>query len=149
MKQAASRIGLFMAKKGTKGDLAEMGRIRAIGISLGSNPSMIRVVNEDGSLYVGRTFEKFMGRVRGPAGAKSIVHDSEVVPAGCRFAFELRVPRDRFTEEQIASIFACMQVIGVGSAKALERGKFKVNQVEISDAKRPKKEPAAESDETK
>jgi len=84
-----------------------------------------------------------MGRVHSPSGAKSIVHDSEVVPAGYRFAFELRVPRERLTEDQIAQVCACMQVVGLGSARSMERGKFRVDQLTITDAK-PKPKAKAE-----
>lgn len=136
LKQSASRIGLFVAKRGTKGDLAEMGRVRAAGISLGGDPRLIRLMSADGTPYLGGRFEKFMGRVRTPQGEKSIVHDSEIAPAGCRFSFELRTPRERFSEEQIATICACLQVVGVGSAKALERGKIRIDRLEIVGAKK-------------
>jgi len=138
LKQAASRLGLFVAKRGTKGDLAEMARVRAAGISLGKDPSRIRILNPDGSPYVGGVFEKFMGRVNTPSGKMSIVHDTEIVPPGRRFSFELRVPRDRLTEGQIASIFAALQEIGLGSARSLERGKFRIDTLTITDTK-PKK----------
>lgn len=135
LKQAASRIGFFKKKIGSKGDMAEMGRVRAAGISLGGEPEEIRLIGPDGKPYRGGLFEKFMGRVNTPQGAKSIVHDSEIAPPGCRFTFELRVAKGRFTKDIIAQMFAAAQQLGLGSARSMERGKFKVEKLEIMDVK--------------
>ena len=137
MKAAASRLGLFQAKGkiGSKGDLAEMGRIRAIGNSLNGDPERIHLFDADGK-PAGTTFQKYHGRVSTPQGARSIVHDSETAPAGSRFAFELRFPPKRLSEKDVVMIFAAMRNIGLGSAKALERGKFEVLDLEIVGAEK-------------
>ena len=131
LKQAASRLGIFKKAIGTKGDMAEMGRAEAFGISAGSHRERIRIMNPDGSPYMGNQFEKFMGRVNTPQGAKSIVHDSETAPAGCQFEFEFRMPGKLVTEEQLVSVFSAAMVCGLGSAKAMERGKFRIDRLEL------------------
>jgi len=133
LKQSASRLGIFVNKKGSKGDMAEMGEVRARGISLGEIPRRVRIMGPDGNPYLGNVFEKFMGRVSTPQGAKSIVHDSEIAPPGCRFSFEFRYAAGKIKDEDMARVIACAQILGLGSAKALERGKFKVNKLTIYD----------------
>jgi hypothetical protein len=72
-----------------------------------------------------------MGCVSSPQGRNSIVHDSEVIQPGARFAFSLQVPPLHFTNKDIQLLFSVIGQIGLGSVKALERGKFKVLNVEI------------------
>jgi len=132
LKCAASRIGLFVKTKGSKGDLAELGQVRAYGISKGLFPNHIRLITEDGKPYLARAFRRFMGRVNTPQGAKSIVHDSEFAPPGCRLAFEFRFPPGKLTEENIVAIMACAQQVGLGSAKSLECGKFRIDRLVVN-----------------
>jgi len=125
IKCACSRLGLFAKKKGAKGDMSHLGKIEAIGNSLWCPiDSHVHMYNGNGP--VGTTFEKFMGSVQGPTGRVSIVHDSEIVEPGTKFAFRLRVPPLQFDETAIKLIFSTIGVIGLGSVKALENGKFKV-----------------------
>ena len=131
LKQTASRLGYFMSMRGSKGNMSELGQVRSWGISAGADPQRIRLLNPDGTPYVGNVFAKFMGRVNTPMGEKSIVHDSEVAPSGTRFELQFRMPSSTLTEDQIASIFAAARVVGLGSAKALERGKFEIDELNI------------------
>lgn len=132
LKAAASRTGLFMTKRGSKGDLAEMGRVRAVGASLATpdRPERIHLVDETGS-PAQTYFQEFKGRVQSAQGAVSIVSHKECVPPGSRFAFEFRWYDGKLKEENIADIFAAAMNIGLGSAKAFERGKFSVESLEI------------------
>lgn len=132
MKQAASRLGLFQKTKGSKGDMAEMGRVHATGVSRGTRPERIRIMGPDGQPYMGRQYQKFMGRVGTPKGQMSIVHDSEIAPPGCRIEFEFRMPGKLLTEDQLVSAFSAAQVCGLGSVKALECGKFRIDKLEVS-----------------
>lgn len=131
LKQAASRLGIFVTKRGTKGDMAEMGRARATGISALDDEHLERIYlrSADGQSPADTHFERFTGRVQTPQGAKSIVTDAECAPAGTRFAFEYRFIGTRLSEEQAADIFAAAMQIGLGSAKAFERGKFAITKL--------------------
>jgi hypothetical protein len=133
LKAAASRLGLFMSKKGCKGDMAEMGRVRAIGASMAtpSNPERIHFIGEDGASPAPTFYQTFKGRVSTPMGAKSIVSDKECVAAGSRFSFEFRCYDGKLKADDIAKIFAAAMNIGLGSAKAFERGKFRVDTLVI------------------
>ncbi len=148
LKAAASRIGLFKKKLGTKGDLAEMGRAMAYGDSLRNQkrPDQIYVYDPRISITsktpVDTHYEKFMGRVTTPQGSKSIVHWSEVIPAGAKFDFEYRFGSTRFTKDDVVGVFALAQNIGLGSVKAMERGKFQIDKMTLEIGKAEKAEKA-------
>jgi hypothetical protein len=125
LKSAASRNGLFQKKRGSKGDLSEMGRVHAHGISLHELPERVYVKTDS------TRFEKFMGRVMTPQGSKSIVHWSEVIPAGATFEFEFRFAGSKISEDEIVALFAVAGNIGIGSVKALERGKFRIDNMRL------------------
>lgn len=135
LKAAASRTGLFIKKKGSKGDLSEMGRVLANGASLRNvlKPERIYPFGGDTPLagVLATRYEKFMGRVSTSQGSKSIVHWSEVIPAGANFEFEFRFGGDRATQEEIVGLFAIAGNIGLGSVKALERGKFQIDTLRL------------------
>ncbi|MGE5570497.1 MAG: hypothetical protein ACM3S5_15780 [Rhodospirillales bacterium] len=132
LKAAASRLGLFVSKRGSKGDMAEMGRVAAVGASLATpgNPERIHLVNPDGTPAT-TYFQEFKGRIQSPQGAVSIVSHKECVPPGTRFSFEFRRYDGKLKADDIANIFAAAMNIGIGSAKAFERGKFAVESLEI------------------
>lgn len=131
LKAAASRLGIFTSTIGTKGDLAECGRLRAEGDSC-KNGAVDRVhLYHDNGSPVETYFEKIMGSVSSPKGRVSIVHDSEVAPLGCKFAFVLHLLPKRFSNDDLKKIFAMAGEIGLGSVKALERGKWQVKLLEI------------------
>ena len=141
IKQAASRVGLFVSKRGTKGDVAEMGRVTAHGISLHGPEFQIHPIDSDTDGPAVTEYGKFYGSVNTPSGRKSIVNDAEVAPIGSRFSFRLQWFDGKLTEKDIVSIFAAMPVVGLGSAKSLERGKY---DIETLDIEMSKKKPAAE-----
>lgn len=135
LKCAASRLGLFAAKGkiGSKGDLAEFGFVTDLSdpLATGCSPFHVHVFAEDGKSPAQTYFDRFSGRVNTPQGAKSIVHDSECLPVGARFGIKLRVPRTRLTAEDLARVFAFAQNVGLGSAKALECGKFQIDELVV------------------
>lgn len=132
LKQAASRIGLFKKKIGTKGDFAEGGRVNAVGHSLKDEPRKIYLYSEDRNRVVQTAYRKFRGKVSTPQGATSIVHDSEYVPEGTRFAFEYRFMKGKTSFEEVKSCLALACNQGVGSAKAFECGKFTVLSAKVT-----------------
>lgn len=132
LKNAFSRTGLYVSKKGAKGDTAEMGRVVAVDASLldPTNPHKIYIVDDDGA-PAQTHYEQFRGRVSTPLGPKSIVSDVEAIDAGARFCFQFRWYNGKLGEKDIATVFAAAQVIGVGSARAYESGKFTVEHLDI------------------
>lgn len=133
IKQAASRSGLFVAKHGSKGDIAEGGCVRAVGMSLRdpAAPERIFVCAPGGILPAETHFEKFMGRVNTPQGSRSIFHHSEVIDPGAEFECELRFLPGRIFLKQLKEVCALMGNIGLGSVKAMERGKFEIVNAEV------------------
>jgi len=141
LKQAASRVGLFVSKRGTKGDIAEMGKVSAHGISLHGPEFQIHLIDSEIDSAARTEYQKFFGSVNTPAGRKSIVNDAEVCPAGSRFSFRFHWFDGKLTEKDIVTIFSALTVVGLGSAKSLERGKY---DIETLDIEMSKKKPAAE-----
>jgi hypothetical protein len=135
LKAAASRLKLFVEKKGSKGDVIEMGRVRAAGISLHpqvpQSHAHVHLMNPDGVTGATTYFHDFRGRVSTPAGSMSIISDRECVDSGIRFAFEFRWFAGKINGEDMARIASAMTVIGLGSAKSFERGKFVVRSMEV------------------
>lgn len=133
LKAAASRVGLYVAKKGAKGDIAEMGSVEAIGSSLAEAdfPQRIHLVDpadQPAATY----FQEFRGRISTPQGSLSIVNHKEVAPAGTRFSFSFRWFNSRIKENDIANVFAAAMNIGLGSAKSFEFGKFEINDLVVN-----------------
>jgi len=135
LKCAASRLGLFAAKGkiGSKGDLAEFGSVTDLSAQTQPtcSPFHVHVYAADGKTPATTYYDRFSGRVNTPQGAKSIVHDSECLPVGATFGIKLRVPRTRLTDEDLARVFAFAQNVGLGSAKALECGKFEIDELVV------------------
>lgn len=132
LKAAASRLGLFMAKRGTKGAVAEMGEVRASGPSaIVEYPERVHLVDSTGS--AAETFyQDFKGRVQTPQGSMSIVSHRECAPAGSKVYFVFRWKKGGLSGDQVLDIFSVAQNLGFGSAKAYERGKFRVDSLEIN-----------------
>jgi hypothetical protein len=133
LKCAGSRLGFFASKRGTKGDMAEMGNVRASGVSLlnPEHPERIYLIAPDSDGPAPTYFQKFMGRVQTPKGSVSIVNEAECAAPGTRFSFEYFWPGNKLEQEDMANLFACAMVIGLGSCKALERGKFRIDDIDI------------------
>lgn len=138
LKAAASRLSIFVQKRGSKGDMAEMGQLSAVDVSLQlpERPERIYLRNREGDAPAETYFQSFRGRVQSPQGSKSIVNDCECVAVGSRFAFEFRFFPARIKADDIADIFASAMIIGLGSAKAFERGKFSINNLTFAGAAR-------------
>ncbi len=135
LKAAASRVGLFKTKIGTKGDMAEMGSITPVGISAGSNGTgserRIYLRDSSGQKAAQTTLEFFRGKVSSLQGSNSIVNLAEVAPIGTRFDFKFQFAQGRITNDDIGRIFGCAMTIGLGSCKAFEMGKFAINRLVI------------------
>lgn len=133
-KQAATRLNLFREVKGSKGDFAEAGQVVAAGGSLleAAHLNRIYLLAPDGMRPVETYWDEIRGKVSTPQGSKSIIHHSECVPVGTRFSWEMRFLSGRVVEEDIRDVLALMMVVGLGSARSLERGKFRIEQAEIN-----------------
>jgi hypothetical protein len=132
LKNAASRLDIFKQIKGTKGNFAEAGRCRAWSYSLveSENPHLIFVRNStDAPCHT--MHKEFMGRVQTPSGPVSIVHQAECIEAGSRFAYEFRFPKGKLKEDDLRDVLAMSMIVGIGSARSLERGKFRIEKAEI------------------
>jgi len=130
-KGACTRLGMFVMKKGLKGNVSEMGRVMAHGKSAIGRPEEIHLYDEAGN-PVQTYYQEFKGRVSTPRGSQSIVTTAECAPAGSCFAFVYRFrTTDSVKPEDIARIVAAMQVSGLGSAKSMERGKFEVLSLRV------------------
>lgn len=131
-KVAASRLGVFSQKRGSKGDVAEVGRVRGWKYSLDpEKPWQILVRNSTDDSQPHCYFKDFMGRVQTPSGPVSIIHKSECIAPGSRFAFEFRFLPTKLNPDDIQDILAFMMTVGLGSARSLERGKFRIENAEI------------------
>jgi hypothetical protein len=131
LKQAASRVGLFVSKRGSKGDVAEMGKVTAHGISLHGPEFHIHLMDQSGEKPATTGYRKFMGNVASPNGRVNIVHDSECAPEGTTFEFMFQWYRGKLGEEEVVAIFSALPVVGVGSVKAMECGKFDIEHLEV------------------
>lgn len=133
-KQAASRLDIFRQLRGTKGDFSEAGQVLAVGVSLldPGHPEQIYMLAPNANLPAPTYWAEFMGRVSTPHGAKSIIHHSECIAPGTRFAWEMRFLSNRVNEDDVRDVLALMMVVGLGSARSLERGKFKIEKAEIA-----------------
>src|SRR6266481_735384 len=151
LKAAASRIGLFSQKRGSKGDIAEMGEIRPFGISLATLKNhtgeddarygihqRIHLIAPDSDGPVQTYYKEFKGSVSTPKGRQSIVNTAECAPPGTQFAFEFRYAEDRVKENDIAEVFAIAMNIGLGSCKSFECGKFIIRRLSLEHATNPR-----------
>lgn len=152
-------------KRGSKGDVAEVGRVRAWKYSLGDpeKPWQIYALGaERTDVAAGQnpddawtpippeTYHKdFMGRVQSPSGPVSIIHKSECLAPGTRFAFEFRFLQHRLSLDDIQDVLAFMMTIGLGSARSLERGKFRIEVAEIEMGEAEEKAPKADKKDKK
>lgn len=139
LKQASSRLNIFSEIRGAKGDFAESGRVYAIGPSLVEQeyPDRIYLVSEDSTTPAPTYWHEFMGRVNTPQGSKSIIHHSECVAPGTKFSFELRFLNARVKESDVRDALALMMIVGLGSARSLERGKFRIDYCDIEMGEKP------------
>lgn len=142
LKNAASRIGLFVDKRGSKGAMAEMGQARAYGPSLFERDERYnanRIYLRIGEGPAPTAMEFIKGRVSSPQGSKSIVTLAETCPAGAEFSFEYRFYNDNISDDDIVDFFAASMVIGLGSARSFERGKFRIDRLTVDRGDKRKK----------
>ena len=134
LKAAASGIGLFVDYRGTKKNLAEFGKVVAIGFSALEPKQLGRIYfrNRTGNKPAETYYIKFHGNVSTPRGRVSIMHDSECVAPGSRLAFEYRfLPDPRIKINDIKYMLALAMLGGFGSCKGLGKGKFGIDRYEI------------------
>ena len=132
IKQTASRLGMMMIKKsnlGAKGDLAEMGKVQAIGISLLSpaEPWKIYAVGPDGQAPTTH-FETLRGSVSTSSGRMSIMYDAEMLDAGAFFAFRFSWASGRLSCSDLAQVIANTTNVGLGSGRSLGFGRFRITK---------------------
>ena len=133
LKVAASRLEYFVKKRGSKGDMSEMGTVLAHGASLKDEdrPWEIYLVDENG-VSIDTEFHEITGTVSTPQGRKSISHHTEVTQEGAIFEFEFRWPTKKIKPKDIAEIISHIGNIGIGSVRSLEYGGFEVMEAQIS-----------------
>lgn len=133
LKQAATNLNLFVQVRGTKRSFAEAGRVRAWKYSLQDvqHPNLVYLRNFEATDKPNTYHKDFMGRVHSPQGDVSIIHRSECVEERSRFAFEFRFPKGNLKEEDVKDVLVMSMLMGIGSARSLERGKFRIETAEI------------------
>lgn len=134
LKEAATRLGIFQKKRGSKGDLAEMGTILAHGVSLRNEkrPWEIYLTGPQGGNN-GTSFKSIQGTVGTPKGKKSISHHTEIAPEGCEFEYELRWLAGKLSAGDIPLLARAAAEIGVGSCRSLGYGRYDIIELEIFD----------------
>lgn len=141
LKQAASRMGIFKKKIGSKGDLAEMGTVRAAGASLMDPKRPWEIYLLAGSKKPAAThWEKISGSVNTPKGKKSIMHHTEVTQEGAEFEFEVDWMPTKLKKADFLALVAAATQIGIGSCQSLGYGKWEVVEMDV-------KMPKGESEE--
>ena len=146
IKQAASRMGVFVRKRGSKGDVTELGTVLAHGESqqAKSDPTEahpdgrdrydeIYLRNEDGSGPAETHFDVKNGSVTTAGGKRSIQHHTEVCQEEATFSFEFRWLPGKFTERDMLETFAAATAIGQGSCLSFGHGKFEVISMDIEE----------------
>lgn len=131
IKVAMSRLQIFSELRGTKGNVAESGLVTPFGISkLDDRMDCVYLIGPDGQPAT-TYFDEFKGRVQTPKGSVSIIHHSECVPPGTRFAYQFNYLRGKLSDKDIVDTLAMSMIAGLGSCKALGNGKFRIVDAEI------------------
>jgi hypothetical protein len=133
IKTSATRLMMFEHYRRLKGGIAEAGRIRGWKYSADpSHPNFIYLCDAHTDGPAKTYYKEFMGRVQSPQGAVSIIHWSECVPPGTRFAFEFNfIPVAGLREDDLHSLLSLLMIVGLGSARSLESGKFRIERAEV------------------
>ena len=135
-KSACTRVGLFKRIRFSKGSVVEMGQVESCGISRleSAHPERIYLMTTNGNggpEPVMTTFRTFKGRISGPSGSASIVAHKECAAKGTMIEFSYRWRDDVIPRAEIAKVFAAANVIGLGSAKSYELGKFQCDRLTV------------------
>jgi len=135
-KVAASRLGYFVQKRGSKGDLSEMTLVRAHGLSLKDpeRPWEIHLTDAEGN-PITTHYELISGSISSAQGKKSIQHHTECTDEDCYFEFEYRWPANKIKKNEMLDIVAVIGNIGIGSTRSLNYSKFEVVEGEIEVSK--------------
>lgn len=139
IKTAMSRMNIFVELRGTKGNVAECGLVLPWGPSQrDSRMDCVYLYGQDrepATTY----FDEFKGRVSSPKGSVSVIHHSECVPPGTRFAFQFRYLRGKLKTDDILDTFAAAMMVGMGSCKSLGNGKFRILEMDIQEPEKERK----------
>lgn len=131
LKQAASRCGFFEKKKGSKGDMAEIGEVVAEGESLQAKDRPWEIYLRKDGKPAKTYFETERGTVSTPSGKKSIQYEAEHVEEGATAEFSFHWPARKLTEEDMAQVAALVTAAALGGARSLSHGKFEVLSLTI------------------
>ncbi|MFH1724300.1 MAG: hypothetical protein ABII00_06725 [Elusimicrobiota bacterium] len=131
LKQAASRMGIFKAKPGAKGDVAEMGTVEAAGESLQDLVRPWEIYLRRNGRPVGTSYALISGSVRTPQGKKSIQHHTETAEEGGEFTFAFSWPARKFSKDDLKRTLAAATKIGIGSCLSLGYGRFELVSAEV------------------
>jgi hypothetical protein len=150
LKNAFTRCHVFVDTKGTKGDAAEAGRARALGTSLLQRPGMyndnrVYLRNPAGDGPANTYLEFFKGKVSTPLGMKSIVTVAEVCEPGAQFSFEFRMYNGNVSDHDLVNVCAMAMIVGLGSARSFERGKFAIDYLTVERGEKKEKAKSAKS----
>lgn len=133
LKQTASRIGIWVLRRGSKGDMSEGARVFATGNSAlekDFHPERIYLRNSENDGPAKIFWQTFRGRIQSPNGPTSIVTHAMCVEPGARFEFDYLFLGDKMEDEDIRKIVYFLGNTGLGSSRAMERGKIIINRVE-------------------
>ncbi len=147
IKVAMSQLGMFVDMKGTKGKVSECGLVRPHGISkLDDRIDCVYLIEPQGNNGIPATtyYDEFKGKVTGPSGSKSIMHHSEAVPPGTMFEFEFRYIQGKLREQDMIDALALAMTVGLGSTRSLGNGKWRILEVSIDSATKPREKPEKE-----
>ena len=143
LKQAASRQGFFVSRRGSKGGMSEMGTVIATDDSLQNpdRPWEIYLRHSDGGDLASPAetqFVKICGSVSSPQGPKSIVTHTEMAQEGATISFDFRWPVGKLTEKDMAETVWAATRIGLGSCLSLGYGVWEIVSMEIVMGEVPK-----------
>ena len=132
LKQAATRMNVFVKSRGSKGDIAEFGSVYAVGESLQDKEHPFHVYLRREDAPAPTHYEVLQGRVSTASGKMSIQHHTLVAEAGSTIEFELRCGVRGMKFGDMEKIIAGMSVIGIGSCLSIGFGKVRVLEYEIT-----------------
>ena len=132
-KQAASRLNVFIDLKRTKGDLSEACIVKAAGISALDPDRLDRIYAMNGNGPAKTEWENYSGNViSSRQGRRSIKHDSEYLPPGTKFEFQINMLNNGLLKlEDIKDCLALMMICGLGSCRSLGCGKFRIDEADV------------------
>jgi hypothetical protein len=135
LKQAASRLGIFNAKRGSKGDIAEMTAVKAISSSVIDPDALWQIGICDKNGHPARSeFVCTKGNVTGPSGKRSIVTYAECIQDGY-LSFDICFPENKLVMKDMLEILAAASQIGLGSKLSIGNGKFEIISAEYEEKK--------------